>query len=335
MKTRAAALLALALSGIGCGSTEHDNGARGDAGSEFAAQWQTLISGEWTLPEGTEGYKCVRQTVNEDLFVAGFDAIIPKGTHHTLLTMGPPNGPDGMSACRAGSNFSLSVFGSGVGTDPIEFPKGVAFKIPKGVQLLLNLHLFNTGRGDLSGTSGTRIHTIAESEVVAQAEGLLAGTIKLDIPPGKTTTHTGFCTMSHDATLIAVAPHMHQLGIYEKVIAQTSRLGDVTLFDGPYNFNEQSYQFIPPLQVAQGDRVRVECTHRNTTDKPVTFGESTLAEMCFAGIYRYPAGGGFFICSDDLAGFPFGPDAGGFSWTDAGGSSPTDASPLPTDANDR
>jgi hypothetical protein len=316
MRLEAALVIVLLVLSVGCGRDENVDNP--EPAAQTAAPWQTLISGEWSMPGGTEGYRCVRETVMEDLYISAFDAIIPQGTHHTLLTMGAPNAPDGISTCNAGTNHTLSLFGSGVGTDPMAFPKGVAMKVPKGTQLLLNLHLFNTGHEELSGKSGTRIRTIAEKDVVQVAEGMLAGTIRLNIPAGETTKHVGFCTMSHDSTLIAVAPHMHQLGIYEKVVAETSRAGEVTLFDGPYDFNEQSYQAIRPLVVAKGDRVRVECTHRNTTTKRVTFGESTLAEMCFAGLYRYPAGGQFLICSND---FPLRPD-GGLPRRDAG---PTEA----------
>jgi hypothetical protein len=272
-------------------------------------QWQALISGEWTLPAGKEGYKCVRRTVTEDVFAAGFEAIAPLGTHHTLLTVGPPNAPDGVSDCNAGTNFMRSVFGSGVGSQPILFPKGVAFHIPKGMQLLLNLHVFNTDQTSLTGTSGARVYTIAAADVVERAEGLLAGTLRLNIPPRSTTKHIGHCTLSHEQTLFAVSPHMHQLGVYEKIVAETAQFGEVTLFDGPYNFHDQSYQLIPALQMAQGDRVRVECTHSNPTERTVTFGESSLAEMCFAGIYRYPAVGEAFACSDDFTNL-FGRDAG-------------------------
>jgi hypothetical protein len=266
-----------------------------------AGAWKTLLTGTWTMPPGTEGYVCVRQTIDEDLYVSGFDAVNPLGTHHTLLTMGTANAPDGLTPCTAGENRPLSVFGSGVGTDPLEFPAGVGLKIAKGTQLLLNLHLFNFGTEDLSGTSGTRVHTMAKSEVTEIAEGLLAGTIALDIPPAETTTSTGYCTMSSDVTLFAVAPHMHQLGIYEKVVAEPASGAEVVLLDAPYDFNEQSYRLIEPLKLAKGDRVRVECTHRNTTDKTVVFGESTLSEMCFAGLYRFPADGSIFICVDPPA----------------------------------
>ena len=71
------------------------NGSNGSNGSGDGSDgWRTLITGEWAMPPGAEGYVCARQTIDEDLYVNGFDAIKPLGTHHTLLTMGAPNAPD-------------------------------------------------------------------------------------------------------------------------------------------------------------------------------------------------------------------------------------------------
>ena len=42
--------------------------------------------------------------------------------------------------------------------------------------------------------------------------------------------------------------------------------------------------------------VDVECTYNNTTDKQVTWGDSSLAEMCFAVLYRYPASDTSYLC---------------------------------------
>jgi hypothetical protein len=264
--------------------------------STTTSDWKTLLTGDWTMPSGTEGYVCVRKTIDEDLFVTVLDAINPKGTHHTLLTMGEPSGPDGITPCNSGVNFTHSVFGSGVGSVPLTFPKGVALRIKKGTQLLLNLHLFNTGQGDITGTSGTRIKTVAEADAPVVAEGILAGTTRLDLPPAQTTTTTGYCTMSTDANIFAVSPHMHVLGVYEKIVAERAVGGEAVLYDGPYDFEEQKYYAFEPVKVQKGDRVRVECTHNNTTAQRVTFGESTLQEMCFAGLYRYPADGSPFTC---------------------------------------
>jgi hypothetical protein len=323
MKFVTAVLLPCIVAAVGCGPRPTGNPQPGDpkpppdSGIDSGIPWQPLISATWTLPAGTEGYKCVRHTVTEEIFAGGFEAMAPLGTHHTLLTMGQPNAPDGLSNCNAGTNFALSVSGSGVGSQPIVFPKGVAFQIPKGVQLLLNLHLFNTGQTDLTGTSGIRAYTVAASEVVERAEGMLAGTMLLNIPAGATTKHIGYCTIARDWTLFAVSPHMHQLGTYEKVVAETREFGEVTLFDGPYNFHDQSYHLIPPLHMAKGDRVRVECTHQNPTTRNVRWGESSLDEMCFVGIYRYPATGAAFACSDDFASL-LGPRPGGSLRPDAG-----------------
>jgi hypothetical protein len=274
-----------------------------DAGGE--GDWQTLISADWTMDLATEGYVCARKTIDEDIIVGAFEAIIPVGTHHTLLTFGEPDAEDGVTKCSVAANRTRNLFGSGLGTDTFTLPEGVGVRIPAGSQLLLNLHLFNTGTEELSGTSGTRIRVLQESELVHEAEGILAGTTSLDIPMDQTTEHVGYCTMSQDFTVFAVAPHMHQIGIYERIVAESAAHGDVVLHDAPYTFDEQSFHSVEPLELLQGERIRVECTHRNTTGADVIFGESSLDEMCFAGLYRYPPSKDFFICVDGGVGsFP-------------------------------
>jgi hypothetical protein len=295
------AVLGLVPSIVACGGSETTTPQSSAPSTVAEAEWTTLLTGDWEQAPGTEGYACVRKTNPDELFVNSFEAINPLGTHHTLLTMGAANGPDATTRCSVADVHPLNVFGSGVGTDPLTLPKGLALRIPKDTQLLLNLHLFNTGTKDLTGTSGTRVRTIPKDDVKYIAEGLLAGTVALDIPAGKTTVNIGYCTMSSDVTIVAVAPHMHQIGIYEKVVAESSADGDVVIHDQPYDFNEQSFHLIEPLKLAKGDRIRVECTHKNTTDHDIRFGDSSNAEMCFAGIYRYPADGAPLICVDGFS----------------------------------
>ena len=279
----------------GGGNQEADSGTGGNGSS--SPDLEALISGDWTLEPGLESYTCARKTMTEDLWVDGFEATIPVGTHHTLLTMGPPDQPDGTVPCTVADIRSQSIFSSGVGTDPLTFPPGVALKIPKGTQLLLNLHLFNLSTEPISGTSGTLVHRVAEEDVKLIAEEQLAGTLAITLPAHTQKTTVGGCLASSDVTIFAVAPHMHKLGVHLKVVGQSSIEGDRVLLDTPYSFDEQSFSIIEPLKLKKGDNIRVECTHDNTTDKQVTFGESSLAEMCFAGLYRYPADGSYFICT--------------------------------------
>lgn len=275
-------------------------GAGGTGG--IVGDWQTLVEGTWDLPGGSEEYRCVKKTVDQDIYVKSFGAINPVGTHHTVLTVGPPQGPDGIERCSAFDNSIQQIYGSGVGTNEITFPEGIAVKIEAGTQLFLNLHLFNTRPDGITGTSGTRIIPVDESEVEHVAEVVLAGTLSLNIPPQQESTAVGNCRMSDDYTLFSVLPHMHQMGRHQKVIAESSIEGDVVLIDEPYDFDEQLIYDIDPVQVAAGDRVRVECTYENPTSQTVRWGDSSNQEMCFSGIFRYPATGGFFICAD---GVPF------------------------------
>ncbi len=71
------------------------------------------------------------------------------------------------------------------------------------------------------------------------------------------------------------------------------------LHDLPYQFSEQKYYLkSPEVQVQAGDRITVKCTYFNNTGAIVLAGDSSNAEMCFSGLYRYPAtGADLFECS--------------------------------------
>jgi hypothetical protein len=269
----------------GCGNPAQE---KSSSAPDKVSEWQTLLSGDWTLAPGVEDYVCVRYTLPKDMYIRGLAAVNPKGTHHTFLTIGEPSKPDGTTSCTVADVLSVSIFGSGVGTNPVEFPKGVGMKLSAGSQLLLNLHLFNTGDTELSGTSGTQILPVEESQIEHLGEENPAVTLDLNILPNQDTTTTDYYTVPEDSTLFAVLPHMHQLGIHSKVVAQSSIDGDVTVHDAPYSFDSQLYYPVQAVRMAKGDKVQFACTWRNTTSNTVHFGQSSLDEMCAIGLYRYP-----------------------------------------------
>ena len=291
------ALLALLWLAPACGGTTGQNDPPDATPSPADAavpsgEWATLIDGEWTLSAGSEDYLCVRYTVPQDLFISEFRAIVPLGTHHSVLTVGQPSGPDGITSCTSFSNQPAMIYGAGINTDPIALPEGVAMRVRAGQQLLLNLHLFNASDAVLSGLSGVEMKTMAAEEVVHEAEVLLMGPLlDLRIPPG-ISTQSGQCTMNGDVTLFMISPHLHQLGTHMRAVAVRDGQEDVVLFDQPYDFEDQQVHPIEPIEMALGDRVEVHCTYNNTTGSTVSWGESSDEEMCFATTYRYPAYGG-------------------------------------------
>lgn len=263
------------------------------------SDWRTLVDGAWELAGGQEGYRCARLTATEDLYIKEFQPIAPLGTHHTLLSINEePTGPDGIEECGPNDNGHVTLLGSGVGEDYSSgpLPEGVAYKIPKGSQVNLNLHLFNVQDSALEGLSGVKIRTTTADKVKELAQVTLAGPVQLSIPMGESTSK-GTCTLMNDATIFAVSPHMHQLGTHIKAVAKRAKGEAVTLYDGPYDFNEQRQYSAEMLKLSAGDTVEVECTYNNTTDQTVMFGNSSLEEMCFVGLYRFPLVEGSLVCA--------------------------------------
>ncbi|MEY4581340.1 MAG: hypothetical protein RL701_6043 [Pseudomonadota bacterium] len=206
--------------------------------------------------------------------------------------------PDGVEKCSAVTIGSRNITGSGVGTNDFALPPGIAMQLKPGQQLILNLHLFNTTDKAIQGVSGTLVKLSQDDQIKSYAEGLLAGPINLAIPARARTTQSGVCTVDHDSTIFAVIPHMHQLGVHLKAVAHSSSMGEVMLSDRPYDFESQTvYPLAQEIPMKKGDTIAVDCTYENTTNTSVVFGESSLDEMWFAGIYRYPAGTGSFICT--------------------------------------
>jgi hypothetical protein len=234
--------------------------------------------------------------VKQGVYLHEFVPVVPLGTHHTGLSVWPAgSAPDGVVEC--GPEVSgRQIFGSGIATKPYTLPDGVAMQIAAGDQLLLNLHLYNTSDKELVGRSGVRARSMPAQAVKQMAEMTLGGPLSLTIPHGRS-TQTGQCTFGHATTLFSVAPHMHQLGVHMKVVAERKSAGNVVLFDDEYSFESQQRYAVDFLQLQAGDVVHVECTYENTTPRTVPWGQSSNDEMCFVGLMGFPAMGGSYLCT--------------------------------------
>ena len=266
------------------------DGAVGSVGATSVgqAEWTTLVEVDWTLEPGAEDFVCALVTVHEELFVRGFRASAPPGTHHTVLTLTEATGPDRVFPCDPGALSDVMLFASGFGSDDLVFPEGVAIRVPAGKQILLNLHLFNATPETRSGRSGTLIQTLAEADVVAEAEAIFAGTADFVLPPNSESSATGSCVFEQDATLLSLWPHMHQHGRH-MVVEHHGAHGVSTLHDEVYSFYDQLNDPIEPTLVRAGEWIDVTCHWHNTSEETVRYGDTSSEEMCFAGLYRYPA----------------------------------------------
>ena len=304
-------LLAAATSALllGCGGPGGGPADDPDAASQVDAAvdatipdgYTRLIGRTWSLAAGqADTYRCVRMTVAQDTYITAFAAQAPFGTHHTVVSVRAGEaGTDGEYDCGVNSVDMNMLYASGVATDALELPPGVGLRVRAGQQINLNLHLFNATDGPISGDSGILVKA-QTTPTPTLAEMMFAGSIAISVPPGQTRTINGGCTLPAGVNqqLFALWPHMHQFATHQKFEVVKGGVTTV-LHDAPYSFFEQTYYRQDPLiPLAGGDRIRVACTYTNTSNTTITFGDSSNQEMCFAGMYVFPARGvGILDCT--------------------------------------
>ena len=273
--------------------------AQGGVDGANADGWTPLISRGWDLAAGaTNTYKCTRIKVMNDMWVAGFRAQSPKGTHHSVLTISTNASQTGDYDCQAGSLDNEMLYAAGVGTDDLNFPAGVAMHIPAGTYINLNLHLFNASDMPMSGDSGVLVKIVQKADVVNEADMMFSGSFLINIPSdGQPHVVQGECTAPMDWHIFTLWPHMHQTATHQKWTYTEGANAPVTLLDDDFQFAEQKNYPIADTLLKAGDKIDTYCTYVNKTGTTKTFGDGSDKEMCFTGMYKYPAGGNLFACA--------------------------------------
>lgn len=264
-----------------------------------------LISRSWTIPAGSETYKCRAIQLQSDVYITGFHPLLSPSAYEMVLTYSDtPFAGTGDYNCNAGSGFDGRAFyTAGLGSNDLELPPGVAVHLKAGQFVNLQVHVFNSTVADMTGIGGLAVQTTAATDVTDEAEMIFAGTFNINIP-NDGMLHTAGpmgCEVPRDYRIVALAPHMRALGRHIRLQRFSPNTGILeTLLDVPYTYQSQLvYPLAPPVQVThrdadphsgvhQSDELAVVCTYVNNTDHTVTFGESSTAEECFMGIYRYP-----------------------------------------------
>jgi hypothetical protein len=168
--------------------------------------------------------------------------------------------------------------------------------LPKGSDVLLQLHYHRTGRVEKDRTSIGLY--FAKKPLQKRFQGVtLAGNGRfpylLRIPADNANYKvTGTIWLDQDVDLHSVMPHMHVLGKKIKVTMTPPGGPTRTLIridDWDYNWQE-TYFLKQSLRVKAGTRFDVEAYYDNSSKNPnnpsnppkvVSFGEETTNEMCF------------------------------------------------------
>jgi hypothetical protein len=284
----------------GATSGDDDQGidaAASGSDSGIPADFQMLISRTWTMQPDTQAYKCVRIQVPNDMWVSAFRSLSPVGTHHSVLTISTSSTPLGEYDCQPGTLDNQMLYAAGVGTDDNEFPPGVAIHLTAGTYINLNLHLYNTTDNAITATSGVLVKTMNAADVVHEADMQFSGTFLINVPSdNQVHTATGSCPVANDFHVFTLWPHMHQTAVHQS-LAITHGGSTSMMLDTAYSFTEQKNYPMVDTVIHAGDTITTTCSYQNNTGTTKMFGDSSDQEMCFTGIYRYPAGGNLFACA--------------------------------------
>ena len=262
------------------------------------SQWALLIGRSWTMPAGSEGFRCRRIQLQADMYITGFRPVSPSTVFRMIVSVSSTSTPLGDYNCSPNNIDQRVIYQSGIGTDDLEFPLGVGVHLHAGDYVNVNLFLDNEGTKPVDGIAGVLVRMGSAASVINNAELVLAGTFDIYIPnDGMPHTANGGCAWPATSQVVALWPHLHARGTHVNMVIVPAASAPQTVIDAPYTLDHQP--IIPAaLALHPGDAVGVTCTYVNNTQiNPLTFGDSASSEQCFVGLYVWPSEGlGFLGC---------------------------------------
>nr|WP_309687714.1 redoxin family protein [Armatimonas sp.] len=201
--------------------------------------------------------------------------------HHVLVFLddkrgGVPNGLDGFVAEYV------------PGESPMVFPDGIAKKVPKGTDLMFQVHYTPNGTEQKDLSELGLIFAKEPPKEIVDTIGILS--LNLRIPPGAESYKSSRSfTVPVSSTIYSYSPHMHVRGKAFRMSATYPDGKEETLLSVPkYDFNWQTrYMLKEPKKVPSGTKILIEAWYDNSTKNPhnpdatktVTWGEQTFEEM--------------------------------------------------------
>lgn len=256
--------------------------------------------------EGADVYRnfVLENPSDKDLWVRAMDVHpgTKKVVHHVIvyidalhkgrnLAAATKDGQDGYVSFGGGVGFNPSgaLGGWAPGLRPYETPRGEAFRVPAGADIILQVHYHKSGKPE---TDATQVGLYLAKEPVdkeVRLAWIAQPFIAIKAGDKAYAAHKEF-TVRADVTLHTLMPHMHLLGhtMRAKVVEPDGK--EIPLIDVPnWDFNWQlSYALKEPLSIPKGSKIVVDATYDNSADNPnnpsnppknVYWGEATTDEM--------------------------------------------------------
>jgi len=188
------------------------------------------------------------------------------------------------------SSFILLDFWTPGGT-PRKLARGMAWKIPAGSHLVMDIHYTPDGQVHYDRTRVGLYR--AEGPIDKRVRFATLGNTLFEIPAGERNHEvTASRRLTRDIHLISGWPHMHLLGKEMKVWAEYDNgMIEPILWVPEYDFHwQQVYELKNPLALSRGSRLHLRAFYDNSTSNPenpykkprtIRYGQKARDEMCF------------------------------------------------------
>lgn len=168
-----------------------------------------------------------------------------------------------------------------------QFPQGVALKIPSQHKMDVNLHYVNKSQNIISGECAINLYKTPPEEVVHEAQTIFFSHESIFLPPGEKTIVIREFDATTPMNIFMLTSHTHKLGErFEIQIKGGARNGELIYASADWH-HPVIKTFDTPVEIREGEGLRMIVTYDNTTDKTVKFGLTSEDEMAIIYGYYY------------------------------------------------
>ncbi len=262
--------------------------------------------------DGKDEYRCfvIPTSFDSDRYVSAleFQPGNRKVVHHIIAYLDQNGKARKLDSGDSGPGYENPTAGSGPGFFPAGFmsgwapgndarflPDGVGNLLPKGADIVLEVHYNKSGKPE-KDKSRVGIH-FSKTPVDKRVRIIPVINPFLNIPPGAERQEVPAShSVRRNITVLGAMPHMHMVGKTMRVIAEYPDKKEKQLVYIPdWDFNWQlNYMLKDPMKLPSGSQIKLVATYDNSTGNPrnpynppraITWGESTKDEMCIAFVY--------------------------------------------------
>ena len=189
------------------------------------------------------------------------------------------------SDCGAG--LGAGVYAWAPGQPPLHFKEG-GLITRSGQNYILEIHYNNQAAyDDISDRSGVRLY---HSELIEpRIDMMTLGPEGFQLPARSRTQVGGQCVIEEEIEVIALMPHMHEIGLdlNSLIVRADGTEEDLITLTG-WDFNYQLIYDGQGTTLTSGDRIETRCIFENPDPYTRFYGPFTEDEMCYNFVYVTP-----------------------------------------------